>query len=248
MKTINQAAGQSDPTASLPVNFTVVFSELVTGFNAADISLAGSTANVSSANVSVTGSGSVYNVAVSGITSSGQVRASVTAGAAQDSLGNSSAASTGSDNTITVSVARPPAFDYDGDGKSDLSVFRPSDGNWYINNSSNNSLSVLQFGISGDLIAPADFDGDGKTDICVFRPGDGGWYRLNSSNNTFTPVQFGTDGDLPVPGDFDGDGKADLVVFRPSSGTWYLLRTTGGFTGFKFGANGDILTPHAFVR
>ncbi|HEX8368884.1 MAG TPA: FG-GAP-like repeat-containing protein, partial [Pyrinomonadaceae bacterium] len=105
-------------------------------------------------------------------------------------------------------------FDYDGDGKADLSVFRPSAGSWYISQSSNNAFIAVQFGAAGDLIAPADFDGDGKTDISVFRPSDGGWYRLNSSNNTFSAFQFGSNGDLPVPGDFDGDGKADLTVYR----------------------------------
>ncbi|HEX8370743.1 MAG TPA: SBBP repeat-containing protein, partial [Pyrinomonadaceae bacterium] len=89
-----------------------------------------------------------------------------------------------------------PLFDYDGDGKADLSVFRPSAGSWYISQSSNNAFIAVQFGASGDLIAPADFDGDGKTDISVFRPSDGGWYRLNSSNNTFSAFQFGSNGDL----------------------------------------------------
>lgn len=78
-------------------------------------------------------------------------------------------------------VRTPQRFDYDGDGRADVSVFRPSSGGWYISNSSNNSFFGTQFGQSGDVVAPADFDGDGKTDISVFRQGF--WYRLNSSNN-----------------------------------------------------------------
>jgi uncharacterized delta-60 repeat protein len=131
-------------------------------------------------------------------------------------------------------------FDYDGDGRADLSVFRPSAGSWYISHSSNNAFLAIQFGANGDLIAPADFDGDGKTDICVFRPSDGGWYRLNSSNNTFSPAQFGINGDLPVPGDFDGDGKADLTVYRPSAGSWYRINSSNNqFIAAQFGVAED---------
>jgi minor extracellular serine protease Vpr len=142
--------------------------------------------------------------------------------------------------TLAAQSLRKPMFDYDGDGRADLSVFRPSTGNWYLSRSSDNAFIGVQFGANGDLIAPADFDGDGKTDISVFRPSDGGWYRLNSSNNTFTPVQFGASGDLPAPGDFDGDLKADICVYRPSAGSWFRINSSNNqFIAAQFGVAED---------
>ncbi len=142
--------------------------------------------------------------------------------------------------TIVVPTANK-LFDYDGDGKSDLSVFRPSTGTWYIQNSGTaNTYNIQNFGVSSDTIAPADFDGDGKTDIAVFRASEGSWYVLNSSNNSASTVNFGVTGDIPVPGDFDGDDKADYAVFRPSTSTWWILRSSNRVAAsVNFGVAGD---------
>ena len=129
-------------------------------------------------------------------------------------------------------------FDYDGDGKSDLSVRRPSDNIWYILRGTAGYFNI-EFGVAGDLIAPADFDGDGKTDIAVFRPSNGTWYTFNSGSQSFTTTGWGADGDLPVPADHDGDGRADLVVFRPSTNTWYTRFANGTFSTTAFGVAGD---------
>ena len=130
-------------------------------------------------------------------------------------------------------------FDFDGDGKTDVSVFRPSDGNWYLLQSTAGFTGVT-FGQAGDKIVPADYDGDGKTDVAVFRPSSGTWY-LQRSNLGFTGILFGASTDVPVPADYDGDGKADVAVFR--NGVWYLQQSTAGFTGIAFGLGTDLPAP-----
>ena len=125
--------------------------------------------------------------------------------------------------------------DFDGDGKTDVSVFRPSTGAWYLLQSTA-GFAGLTFGASTDRIVPGDYDGDGKTDVAVFRSGT--WY-LNRTTLGFTGIGFGAATDIPTPGDFDGDGKTDVAVFRPSTGAWYLQRSTLGFTGVTFGGSGD---------
>ncbi|MCD9184868.1 MAG: FG-GAP-like repeat-containing protein [Pyrinomonadaceae bacterium] len=127
-------------------------------------------------------------------------------------------------------VMRQPFFDYDGDGRDDLAVFRPANANWYIQNSQN-GFSATQFGIQTDKVIAADFDGDGRSDVAVFR--DGNWYWLNSSNGNFSSLQFGISGDIPVPADYDGDGKSDQAVYR--NGIWYILQSQAGFVATPFG-------------
>ena len=132
-----------------------------------------------------------------------------------------------------------PKSDFDGDGRSDVSVYRPSTGSWYLQQSQD-GIKAAQFGIASDKIAPADFDGDGKTDIAVYRPSTGIWYVMNSSSGTVSYSNFGVAEDVPVPADYDGDGKADIAVFRPTNGTWYRRNSDdGSFAAVQFGSLGD---------
>ncbi|HEX8733753.1 MAG TPA: FG-GAP-like repeat-containing protein, partial [Pyrinomonadaceae bacterium] len=135
--------------------------------------------------------------------------------------------------TPNQTAIRRAQFDFDGDGRADIGVFRQ--GNWYLQQSTA-GFAAIQFGISSDKIVPADYDGDGRTDAAVYR--DGTWYLLGSAQG-FTAVQFGLASDIPQTGDFDGDGKADFAVFRPSVGTWYLMQSSAGFKAVQFGQNGD---------
>lgn len=136
---------------------------------------------------------------------------------------------------------RNAPFDFDGDEKTDIGIFRPlAAAEWWINRSSTGATFALQFGSSTDRITPADFTGDGKADIAFFRPSSGDWYVLRSEDFSFFALPFGTTGDVPVPADYDADGKADFAVFRPSSSTWFISQSGGAPTQIvQFGISGD---------
>lgn len=138
----------------------------------------------------------------------------------------------------TVPAAR---FDFDGDRKADLSIFRSSNAGWYIAKSTG-GYHILPFGLEADEPVAADYDGDGKVDIAVYRGGV--WYQLLSTNNSVSVMPFGLASDLPVPADFDGDGAADVAVYRPSDGVWHVVRSTGqSYFSARFGLSEDLPVP-----
>ena len=142
------------------------------------------------------------------------------------------------ENACTVNCG-PRIADFDGDGKTDISTFRPGNGEWWIKRSAA-TVIVYQFGVSTDRIVPGDYTGDGKADVAVWRGSTGEWFVLRSEDNSYYSFPFGTSGDVPVPADYDGDLKTDTAVFRPSTNVWYILRSSGGITINGFGSSGDL--------
>ena len=149
---------------------------------------------------------------------------------------------------FVVALASPTAvnavFDFDGDGRSDISTYRPNEGNWYLNQSTDGSASA-QFGLPNDQIAPADYDGDGKTDVAVWRESEGNFYIINSSDGSTRIENFGLPGDKLTVGDWDGDGKADLSVYRDGSQSVFYFRGSnnnpnGDIAFLSWGTTGDI--------
>lgn len=117
----------------------------------------------------------------------------------------------------------PMPGDYNGDGISDLGIFRPRDGTWWLllKTPVGDAAQTMFWGQEGDVPVAADYNGDGVTDVAVWRPSNGIWYVRYDASNT-DAVQWGLNGDVPLPADYLGMGHAQFALWRPSEGNWYL--------------------------
>jgi hypothetical protein len=128
--------------------------------------------------------------------------------------------------------------DFDGDGKSDFTIYRPTVGGWHINQSSGGTFSKSWGGIAGDVPVLGDYDGDGLSDPTIYRPSSGSWSISRSSDETTSTTYLGGfASDIPVTGDFDGSGTTDVAVFR--DGAWHV----NGQSTVYLGLAGDVPVP-----
>jgi len=148
----------------------------------------------------------------------------------------------GADPDCTVSQLKNA--DFDGDGKIDVAVYQPSNGDWFYIGSTAGFQSHENFGGPGLVPVPGDYDGDGTSDFAVYDTTTGNWFIDESTAGHQIQPSFGGSGYVPVPGDYDGDGKTDTAVYQTSNGTWCYMGSTAGLVcQASFGGPGYVPVP-----
>ena len=250
--TINQASGQADPANSTPVNFTVVFSESVTGFATGDVTLTGT---AGAATGTVTGSGTTYNVAVTGMTSAGTVIADIASAKAADAAGNGNAASTSTDNQVDFTPPPPSVSSIDRTGTTPTNAASVQFTVTFSENVTGvdtGDFSVSQTGITGASVTGVSGSGDTYTVTVSTGTGDGTLglnltdddsikNTMNSplggagaGNGNFTGQTYTVDKTAPTVTVNQASGQADPANSTPVNFTVVFSESVTGF------ATGDV--------
>ncbi len=118
-------------------------------------------------------------------------------------------------------------LDFDGDGKTDIAVYRegsragelaPQPSYWYFLNTQTAQTSVVQWGRTLDVPAPADYDNDGKTDVGIYRwwnfeTGDANdwWLSKSSGGYQILVYEWEIGGYNKFNRNYIGDGRAEIA-------------------------------------
>ncbi len=153
----------------------------------------------------------------------------------------------GGDAPVTNRFALPEC-DYDGDRQSDLAVYEPASGLWYIYSFRSGALAwALPWGGPNMLPISGDFDGDGSADLAVYDLLRGYWYirSLATGRALAFGEHWGGRNMMPVAGDYNGDAITDLAVYDLASGFWYIktISNVPILWGMSYWGTGFIAVP-----
>jgi len=122
--------------------------------------------------------------------------------------------------------------DYDGDGTSDIALFRPATSLWAVR-----GVTRCYYGTASSVPVSGDYNGDGTSDIATYDKTNSRW-----SVRGYTKFYYGVEDDYPVPGDYNGSLSVRAAVYRPSTGLWALR----GLSRFYYGEETDLPIPGYF--
>jgi hypothetical protein len=135
----------------------------------------------------------------------------------------------------------PITGDWNGSGKAQIGVYRPSNRTFYLGDVGGDSYAALTYGDLNDVPITGDWNGSGKAQIGVYRPSNRTFYLGDVGGDSYAALTYGDLNDVPITGDWNGSGKAQIGVYRPSNGTFYLGDVNGlAPTAIHFGDSGDV--------
>ena len=140
--------------------------------------------------------------------------------------------------------------DFNGDGRTDISIYDARDGRWWVaENYRDDALGFrLEWRLYKVFTAPeqalfghdrfsGDFNGDGFSDFLLFDRAKGEWILGETGDGT---IKFRTFSKIPgnldvtrwLQGDFNGDGRTDIGFFSKTDNNFWIGEATPG--GFRY--------------